>query len=238
MNTPPEDIRQQLSPNESTLWWGRPRQGLLLRGSDVLSIPFSLLWCGFAIFWELSVLRSSNVPVFFVLWGVPFVAVGIYMVIGRFFVEARQRSNTFYAVTPERVLIVSGISGRKVQSLNLKTITDVSLSQGRSNEGSITFGPQNPFTSMFGGMSAWPGAQQKQSPRFDLILDAKAVYGNHSQGTTRCRRRHLAFRSARSHAGSRRFHCHWLWSGHLHVRSHACFPHSSPLSMSRYHPSV
>ncbi len=176
MNTPPEDIRKQLSPNEPILWWGRPRQGLVLRGSDALLIPFSLLWCGFTIFWESSVLSSPNAPVFFVLWGVPFVAVGIYMVVGRFFVEARQRSSTFYAVTPERVLIISGLFSREVKSLSLKTITDLSLSQGKNDQGSITFGPQNPFASMFGGIPAWPGVSQQQGPRFDLVPDAKHVY--------------------------------------------------------------
>ena len=176
MNIPPEDIRQQLSPNESTLWWGRPRQGLVFRGSDTFLIPFSLLWCGFAIFWESLVLSSPTASAFFILWGLPFVAIGIYMVVGRFFVEARQRSNTFYAVTPERVLIVSGLFSRKVKSLNLKTITDISLSQGRNNEGSIMFGPQISFAPMFGGISSWPGAQQQPEPRFDLIPHAKDVY--------------------------------------------------------------
>lgn len=174
MNAFPEQIRQELSPGEQTVWWGRPRQGLVLRGSDAIAIPFSLLWCGcFAIFWESGVV-SSNAPPFFVLWGVPFVAIGLYMVIGRFFVEAKQRASTFYAVTPERVLIVSGLLSRKVKSLNLRTLSDISLSQSGSGEGSISFGPQRPFASMFGG--SWPGAEQQLGPRFDLISDAKLVY--------------------------------------------------------------
>ena len=108
-------------------------------------IPFSLLWCGFAIFWESSVLNAEKAPTFFAFWGLPFVAMGIYMVIGRFFVEARQRASTFYAVTEERVLIVSGLLSRTVKSLNLRTLSDISLSEKGSGEGTITFGPQNPF---------------------------------------------------------------------------------------------
>jgi len=96
------------------------------------------------------------------------------MVIGRFFFEARQRANTYYAVTAERVLIVSGIFSRTVKSLNLRTLSDISLSEKASGEGTITFGPQNPFATSFGGN--WPGASQQLGPRFDLIANAKSVY--------------------------------------------------------------
>jgi len=171
----PEEIRGAIAPGEHALWWGRPRQGIVLRGSDVFTIPFSLLWCGFAIFWETGVASSGNAPGFFVLWGIPFVAVGIYMVIGRFFVESLQRSKTFYALTSDRILIVSGVLSRTIKSLALNTLSDVTLTEGHGGKGSITFGPQGPFGSGFGGASSWPGTQQ-QPPRFDLVDDAKTVY--------------------------------------------------------------
>jgi hypothetical protein len=175
MNNAPQEILKELSGREAILWSGQPRQGVVLRASDAFMIPFSLLWCGFAIFWESSVLSAPKAPGFFAVWGVPFVAMGIYMVIGRFFVEARQRASTYYAVTPERVLIVSGIFSRAVKSLNLRTLTDISLSEAGSGEGTITFGPQSPFASPF-GMTSWPGASQQAGPKFDLIAGAKSVY--------------------------------------------------------------
>ena len=71
----------------------------MLRASDAFAIPFGLLWCGFAIFWEWSVVSGGRAPWFFELWGVPFVAVGLYLVFGRFIADAYQRGRTVYGIT-------------------------------------------------------------------------------------------------------------------------------------------
>ena len=133
------------------------------------------MWGGFAIFWESSVL-TSNAPGFLVLWGIPFVLVGLYLIVGRFFFEAKQRAHTFYAVTNERILIVTGVFNRKVKSLNLRTLSDISLTEGKNNEGTISFGGGSPFSSMFGGFSGWPGMGSQMGPRFELIAGAKPVF--------------------------------------------------------------
>jgi hypothetical protein len=175
MSTPNEEIKAQLSSGERVLWSGQPRQGVVVRGADAFMIPFSLMWGGFAIFWEASVL-TSDAPAFFVLWGIPFVLIGVYLIIGRFYFEAKQRAHTFYAVTNERILIVSGVISRKVKSLNLRTLSDLSLSEGKGNEGTISFGGGSPFASMFGGMSGWPGMEAQLGPRFEMVASAKSVF--------------------------------------------------------------
>ena len=167
-------IQSELEPRERLLWAGQPTQGVKLRGSDVFMIPFSFLWGGFAVFWEYSVIQNGT-PFFFRLFGIPFVLVGLYIMFGRFFIEAKQRKKTFYGLTNERVVITSGLFRKKVKSLNLRTLTDISLSESSNGSGSVSFGNSSPFTSMFGGMS-WPGMEQHVGPRFDLIQDAKRVY--------------------------------------------------------------
>jgi hypothetical protein len=165
-------INSELGAGERLLWSGRPRQGLLLRRADVLLVPFSLMWGGFAFFWEYSVF-TEGAPVFFRLWGIPFVLVGLYMIAGRFFLEAKQRETTFYAVTNQRILIVSGIWSRRIKSLNTRSLSDISLDQTSDDRGTITFGPANPFSTFAPG-AAWPG--MPQVPSFDSIADARSVY--------------------------------------------------------------
>jgi hypothetical protein len=167
-------INSLLESGESLIWAGVPRQGLLLRASDVFMIPFSLLWGGFAIFWELSVI-DSGAPFWFSIWGIPFVLVGLYLIIGRFFVDARSRANTAYGLTDRRVIIVSGITRKSTKSLPLRTLTDISLTERGDGSGTILLGPQQPFASWYAGMQ-WPGMGQHLAPGFELINDAKQVH--------------------------------------------------------------
>jgi hypothetical protein len=169
-----QEISRELGSSEQLNWAGVPRQGVLLRGADVFLIPFSLLWCGFAIFWEFMAI-SGGAPIFFLLWGIPFVLVGLYFVFGRFLFEARQRSVTYYGVTSERIIIVSGLFQRKVKSLSLKGLGEIALSEKADGSGTITFGAGHPFTAMFGGIS-WPGMNQYMPPAFESIEQARQVY--------------------------------------------------------------
>jgi hypothetical protein len=173
--SPEATLSQHLDPGERLLWSGQPRPGLQLRAQDAFLIPFSLLWCGFAIFWESSVLHGEA-PLFFRLWGIPFVLVGLYVVFGRFVVDAMNRSRTAYGVTNERILIVGGILSQQTKSLQIRNLTDVTLTQRKDGSGTITFG-QIPFRLDFFPAGSWPGGRRYMPPSFDFIENAKDVYG-------------------------------------------------------------
>ena len=175
MDQTPEDvIRRELGPGEELLWAGRPRRGFVLRASDVFVIPFSLMWGGFAIFWEATVILS-DAPWFFTLWGVPFVLVGLYVMVGRFWTDARQREKTLFAVTSERVVIISGMFSRQVKSLSIDTLSDVTLTESADGSGVITFGPLPPWHGWYGGAYG-QGFGQQSVPSFELAQEARRVY--------------------------------------------------------------
>ncbi|HEX8424120.1 MAG TPA: PH domain-containing protein [Pyrinomonadaceae bacterium] len=176
-NDQTQSVRAQLESGEQLLWSGQPRQGLVLRPSDAFMIPFSLLWGGFAIFWEVSVILTGA-PVFFWLFGVPFVLIGLHLIFGRFFTDARARTHTFYGLTNDRILITSGKHGRRVQSLSLSTLGDITLDERGDGSGTITFAPANPLGRM-GNFGTWPGAgasRGQMTPRFEMIPQARKVY--------------------------------------------------------------
>ena len=168
------EISRHLDSGESLLWSGIPRQGLILRTSDAFMIPVSILWGGFAIYWEATAF-TQGAPFFFLLFGIPFVVIGLYMIVGRFFVDARLRANTAYGLTDSRIIILSGVFSRSVSSMPLRTLTDLSLRERQDRSGTVLLGKPHPFASFYGGMQ-WPGMSQYETPSLELISDAKSVY--------------------------------------------------------------
>lgn len=71
-----------LLPGETLLWTGRPDPAKHVGASDILAVPFSVLWCGFAIFWTISAVAGTSPRC--ALFGLPFVVLGLYFVFGRF----------------------------------------------------------------------------------------------------------------------------------------------------------
>ena len=121
------------------MWWGQPQQGLLLTRNDAELIPFSLLWGGFSFFWEAKALQADQ-PLPDALFGVPFILIGLYMIVGRFAVDAWLRSRIFYALTDRRVLIVRIAPWPSFQALNLHRLPDITLTESADGRGTIRFG--------------------------------------------------------------------------------------------------
>jgi hypothetical protein len=163
-------LQAEMGSGERLLWAGRPAQGLRFRIADAVLVPFSLLWAGFAVYWEASVLRSA--PLFFALWGIPFVLIGAYMVVGRFFADSWQRSRTWYGLTDQRVVI---LNSRGVRSLPLASLGGVALRERPDRSGTITFGFSDPRAVMLAG-GGWPGAAIRMPPSLEMIEEARQVY--------------------------------------------------------------
>ena len=166
-------LQEHLDSNEKLIWTGRPKKGITFRLEDLFLIPFSLLWCGFAIFWFIGA-WTSGAPFLFAMFGIPFVIIGLIFVFGRFIIDAKQREHTFYGLTNDRIIIKSGIFKQSVRSFNIKTMSDIECSEKKDKSGTIAIGPKNPWMFMGAGMSWWPGI--KAAPSLELIQDVRKVY--------------------------------------------------------------
>jgi hypothetical protein len=174
-------LRSVLHPGERVLWEGQPDVGAYsMRGAWYL-IPFSLLWGGFAIFWEVMAI-TSGAPIFFLLWGIPFVALGLYLIFGRVFVARREAARTFYAITDRRVLIESGAFRRTFTEIDLRDLPPSTLEQGSDGVGTITLGPASwfmrappgwPFAGMYGQTLALSSIRAAGNV-YDTLQRAKA----------------------------------------------------------------
>jgi hypothetical protein len=169
-------MQRELVSGEKLLWSGQPRQGLRLNVSDVLVIPFSLVWCGFAIFWEITVAKG-HAPLLLKLWGVPFVVAGLHLVFGRFLVDALARARTVYGVTNQRLIIVTGAFSRRVRSLPWQSLPQATLVERGNGGGTIRFGPELPFgLGRSGNLGGWSGARQSLFPALDVSDHAREAY--------------------------------------------------------------
>jgi hypothetical protein len=160
-------------------------------------IPFSIMWGGFAIFWEtmaLHIPRHRNaIDLIFPLFGIPFVLMGLYIIFGRFFVDAIQRENIYYGISDRRVIIVrgafnqvrtldlktliaivAGLTRHKVKSMDLRTLTDVSMTERSDGSGTITFGSQDASSAALRGFAGLSGPSA--GPCFDMVEQVKSVY--------------------------------------------------------------
>ena len=165
-------VRAELSRDEKLIWTGKPYQGLMIRAVDTFLIPFSLLWGGFFLFWEVAAL-TSGAPVFSLMFGAAFVIIGLYFIFGRFLHDILRRRHVIYGLTEKRFLFISR-SG--IQSVLLSEAHNVKYKPHKGGQGTLQFG-KNP--SIFGmtlsqQMGFWSGSPAV--PTFEKIQDGDYVY--------------------------------------------------------------
>lgn len=164
-----------LEPSEKLLWIGKPREGVIFSKMDFFLIPFSIIWGGFAIVWE-TIAIMSGAPWFFILFGVPFVLVGLYMMIGRFFYDAFRRKHTLYGLTQKRIIFLSGEKEKKAQYINIADLKDVQLFEKPDGSGAIFLSDTEPFLSMLTKLPIQKRTTKNKIPSLEYIANASEVY--------------------------------------------------------------
>lgn len=176
----------ELRPGEQVLWTGRPQRNLILKPSDGIMFPYHLLLGGLAIVWGMSVIYDYRTG-FFIPFAILFMSIGLYRMFGHLLVNAHVRANTCYALTNERVIIVSAPFRRRVTSLRLKTLSDIHVDVTNNGRGTIIFGPKPHI--YFDGWRL--DVQHHNSPSFDMIDNAEDVYDKICEAQKRARQNHF-----------------------------------------------
>lgn len=159
-------IRRLLQPGEQLLWEGAPERGFRLQRSDAVTIPFSLVWCGFLCLIIGPQLRMvAMVPLMGLIY-VPFILAGAYLLVGRFFFRARRLAAAQYGVTDKRVILVSR---RETVFLMYGQIPMLQKEIRKDGTGTIWFRPPTSYGA---------GKHRHRVPGvgFEEIADAERVY--------------------------------------------------------------
>ncbi|WP_374382523.1 hypothetical protein [Dongia sp.] len=157
-----------LLPGEKLLWQGQPAPGLRFEAKDALLSLFGCFFFGFSLFWEYQA-YNMGAPVSFQIFGLPFIAVGAYLVILRYFWEAYERGKTTYVLTDKRAIISIDGLRRRQNTVTLASVDELTFEEKSSDLGTIVFGRD---------VKTGSGKSQRTSyaPRFKFIPAAKRVY--------------------------------------------------------------
>jgi hypothetical protein len=139
-----KQLANELSSGERLLWSGMPDAATTLRATTPILL-FGVPWLLFILGWEGIALamvfhvfmeNSSNTPWFvpfiMMIFGIPFVAVGVFMV-GQPFAAAKKARCTLHAVTDQRVITLFYDDPlRTIDSQFVHTITGMTLKEKAS----------------------------------------------------------------------------------------------------------
>jgi hypothetical protein len=173
----PEADSIDLLPGERVLWQGRPIRHPLLRPPDAFLIPFSLLWSGMVLTGLVATVTRDPGSLGILVILVPFSAIAVYLLVGRFLVRAIASRRARYAVTDQRVVILGGLSGTRVRSAYLDALPPPVVKERPDRSGSVAFGAFPGVGDAFGRGSGRTGWAIEPSPTLVLrdVEEARRV---------------------------------------------------------------
>jgi hypothetical protein len=135
-----EELRGLLDSEERLIWSGQPHQGVDFDFGLLLITLFSVAWIGgigIAVFKGFSEEHWSSRG----LVGILFLIAGTLPLAIALVIAPAVRRKTSYALTNDRVLIVTGLITRRVESLELRMMLarNVRIVDGHDNPGWIKF---------------------------------------------------------------------------------------------------
>lgn len=164
---PNSEIAALLQPKERILWTGRPYDGIVIQGADILITAIALVFMVFMLIGVGDAIIhgkfEGSLLVVILVFMVP-----CYFAFGRLFVNAWLRSKWLYAITSERAITIVGVDARSVRSVYLAKIAETMLIEKRNGWGTIVLGPVLPW-------ERWTW-RERQAVDFEHLEGVRGVY--------------------------------------------------------------
>lgn len=162
-----------LQENETILWHGIPKQGILLRDLDILAIPMSIMLFGFSMILDFAIIHFQ-VSYLFLSLAVMLNIMFLYLGVFRFILNARRRKKQEYFITNKRIIVsYNSRKGVSYKTLPLRNIDGIDITTEKDGYGFITFGNINPVLPwLFGGYVL----NGDKIYGLELVPDAQRVY--------------------------------------------------------------
>ncbi len=133
------DLRVELSPylheGEKILWVGQPYTTAKFKPNPA-TLLFMLFWTGFAVFWTVTASAAGGA---FGLFGLPFLAVGFFMLYTITIGSKKRMQNTIYAVTDRRAILLTNGRTTNMTEYIFSRLPSISLENVRGTTGTIRF---------------------------------------------------------------------------------------------------
>jgi hypothetical protein len=181
-------VDAELAKGERIDWIGQPIPWLLARSSLPI-VLFGIPFTAFALFWMAAVCgfvfpAPSGSRLFFVLWGIPFVLVGLGMLTSPFWMY-RKATRAVYAITDRRALTIEGgLWGRViVRSFEPASLAVLTRTQHADGSGNLVFrreyrpgGRSGRFVEI--GFLAIPDVREVEDRLRELVRRANVASGD------------------------------------------------------------
>lgn len=172
-----------LESGETILWQGRPRGGVIW--ADILSAEslFGIPFTAFALFWTAMASSMSGgdtgpggpIALLFPLFGLPFIVVGVYMLVGRLFWDAYVRRNTWYTLTSAGAFVATQTLGRRsLKRYPYDAMVEPELED--NTPGTVWFGEEIRLVRSGGRNGPTRTREQRIRKGFRQIDEARSVY--------------------------------------------------------------
>ncbi|HCS40699.1 MAG: hypothetical protein ACYDH2_03290 [Anaerolineaceae bacterium] len=180
-----EDIANQfgdeLNAGESIEWCGKPNQEIFFEKEDIVTLLPNLVFSSLIVFilskFFLNTISFLGIVVFILLTTL-FTFNAITMLAGKLIIGPWRHRKTVYAVTNQRIIIISGIENRNIKSIRLTGLKEINVSYRKNGKGIIRFGNaiETPWDTRYTTHLYYLVERNVYIPEFEMIEDVRKVY--------------------------------------------------------------